>query len=287
MAPPHSDRYVEKCFLYLIACSLALHAGILAVIFFLPADKKVDRTEPVMIDLQDIPHARNVQKDEKRAPRPAEEKRRVPRETAPKGEAERDKIAAQNARVVPTVSSPPQQAKASTQSQVGKGGPPLSAALRGESFLKPKELRGVDFRKLLPSAATMATLEDRYRKKYGPELEEGETKFLNTNDILFGSFMRRFETAVYGVWRYPQEAIAKGVQGGVPVRITFNRNGEIEKVQLLESSGNKVLDEEVLRTLRILGPVGPLPKGYDKDTFNLVAFFRYSIFGGAVSGVLN
>jgi protein TonB len=131
---------------------------------------------------------------------------------------------------------------------------------------------------LFPGAGRMAKLEESYRRKYENEIAEGDTRFLNSDDILFGSFLRRFENSVYGVWRYPQEAAMKGIEGITPVRITFNRRGEIIATQLLESSGAKVLDEEVFRTLKLVGPVGSLPKGYDKDEFHLIAFFQY---GGA------
>ena len=70
----------------------------------------------------------------------------------------------------------------------------------------------------------------------------------------------------------------KGIEGITPVRITFNRRGEITGGRLLESSGAKVLDDEVLRTLKLIGPVGGFPKGYDKEEFHLIGFFQY---GGA------
>ena len=127
----------------------------------------------------------------------------------------------------------------------------------------------------MPSASRMAKLEENYRRRYADEVAEGDTHFLNTNDIQFGSFLRRFETSVYGVWRYPQEAALKGIEGVTPVRITFNRNGEIVNVKLLESSGSKLLDDEVLRTLRLIGPMGSLPRNYPKDEFHLIAFFQY------------
>jgi protein TonB len=121
----------------------------------------------------------------------------------------------------------------------------------------------------------MAKLEESYRRKFENDIAEGDTRFLNSDDILFGSFLRRFETAVYGVWRYPSEAANKGIEGVTPVKITFNRHGEIVHVQLLESSGSRILDEEVLRTLKDIGPVGGFPKGYGKDEFHLIAFFQY------------
>jgi protein TonB len=133
----------------------------------------------------------------------------------------------------------------------------------------------------------MARLEESYRKKYGPEVEDGETKFLNTDDIMFGSFLRRFETAVYGVWRYPSDAARLGIEGVTPVKITFNRKGEVEDVQLLESSGSKILDNEVFRTLRLIGPVGSFPKNFDREKFHLIAFFQYGIIRGSSRGMLH
>ena len=121
----------------------------------------------------------------------------------------------------------------------------------------------------------MATLEDSFRRKFEKDIAEGDTKFLNTEDIQFGSFLRRFENSVYGVWRYPEEAARNGISGITPVKITFNRRGEVMNVELLESSGAKVLDDEVFRTLKMIGPVGNLPKGYEKDEFHLIAFFQY------------
>ena len=67
----------------------------------------------------------------------------------------------------------------------------------------------------------------------------------------------------------------KGIEGITPVRITFNRRGEVTGIKQLESSGARILDEEVLRTIRAIGPVGGFPKGYDKDEFHLIAFFQY------------
>jgi protein TonB len=146
------------------------------------------------------------------------------------------------------------------------------------SLLKPKELtarQSPTVARLFPSASGLAKLEESYRRKFEKDVAEGDTRFLNSNDIVFGSFLRRFESAVYGVWRYPQEAALRGIEGITPVRITFNRRGEVINIQQLESSGAKILDEEVFRTLRAIGPVGGFPKGYDKDEFHLIAFFQY------------
>lgn len=280
-----SNKYIEKAFLYLLVFSVLLHVAVFALFIFLPQEKKTIKQEPYMVELRDLPEQKAAPpKKEKEAKRLAEKRERVAKEMAPKGEREVEKIAPPPARVVPRQ---PQIGERRMPQPAERGEAPQKEAPPGESLFKPKERKIPDISKLFPSPGKMAKLEESYRKKYGSEVEEGETKFLNSDDILFGSFLRRFETAVYGVWRYPPEAARMGIQGVTPVKITFNRKGEIVDVVILESSGSKILDDEVLRTLHQIGRIGSFPKGYTKDTFNLIAFFQYGITRGGISGTLH
>jgi periplasmic protein TonB len=280
-----SDRYIEKTFLYLLTLSVLLHLAIFGLVALIPPEKVKSAQEPTMVDLTELPEpppAPPGPKPENR--RSAERPHRVTREMAPKGTRETERLVPQPAR--PTEPSRaetrPEPATPSRKEQPGRTPQVTEAPItRGEGIFKPKTGEtGGDRTRLFPSAGKMARLEESYRKKYGPEVEDGETKFLNTDDIQFGSFLRRFETAVYGVWHYPQAALLRGIEGVTPVKITFNRGGEIVHVELLESSGSKILDDEVIRTLKQIGPVGSFPKGYTGQAFNLIAFFQYGITGG-------
>ena len=281
MSYKNTERYIEKAFLYLLALSFLLHAALFTVIIFLPQEKKVAKEEPVMVDLQDLPPSRETPaREKKEVKRLAEEKRRVARERAPKGQMERERIASAPRREVSPALQPPRPGREMAPTQPEKRGTPFREVQPGESLLKPREERLPNLARLFPSPKNMASIEESYRKKFSEEVEEGQTKFLNTDDIQFGSFLRHFETAVYGVWTYPEEAARLGIEGMTPVKITFNRKGDIEKVELLDSSGSTILDNEVLRTLNRIGRVGSFPKGYTKDKFYLVAFFQYGIMRG-------
>jgi protein TonB len=155
-----------------------------------------------------------------------------------------------------------------------------------ENALRRPTPRKEEMARLFPGASNLAVMEESYRRKYAAEVEERDTTFLNTDDIQFGSFLRRFEDAVYGVWRYPQAAAKLGIEGVTAVRITFNRRGEVARYDVLEGSGSRILDDEVGRVLRMVGTVGPFPRGYDKEEYHLIAFFRYSIVGGTIRGTL-
>jgi periplasmic protein TonB len=277
-----SDRYIEKAFIYLLVISVALHIGAFALIYYLPREQQPPPKEPVFIDIQQVPEPKPQE-----APRQQETKRfsdqrqRVPRETAPRGDAARDSFGP-----LPRPVAKPRPREAQRQGPSARPSPavpskrqesPVVSGSSVSSLLRPKSqsLPQTAQPQLFPGAQRLAKLEEGYRRKFENDVAEGDTRFLNSDDIQFGSFLRHFETAVYGVWRYPQEAAQKGIEGITPVRITFNRHGEIVKVELLESSGARILDDEVIRTLRAIGPVGSFPRGYDKDEFHLIAFFQY------------
>ncbi|KAA0893443.1 energy transducer TonB [Oryzomonas rubra] len=284
-----SDKYIEKTFIYLLVISVALHVGMFALMYYLPHEQKPPPKEPVFIDIQQIPELKPQQPTQQETKRFSEQRQRVPRETAPRGNAPRDSF---GPAPQPAAKPQPQEAgrSAHRQAPVGKQSQtlpprrqesPLAPGSSVSSLLRPKSQSSapqISPHQLFPSAQRLAKLEEGYRRKFENDVAEGDTRFLNSDDIQFGSFLRHFETAVYGVWRYPQEAAMKGIEGVTPVRITFNRRGEIAKVELLESSGARILDDEVLRTLRSIGPVGSFPRGYDKEEFHLIAFFQY---GGA------
>lgn len=280
-----SNNYIEKSFLYLLAVSLLIHIGVLVFLYYLPEEKQATPKEPVFIDLQQVPEP-TIQKHE--ISRLSDQRIRVERESAPQGADLHDRKAPASlrppakpqSRVLPREAistSKPSIPFPSDRREAQQVAPGSSVA----SLLKPRQQQSMRQQaqpQLFPGAGKMAKLEENYRRKFETEIAEGDTRFLNTDDIQFGSFLRRFENSVYGVWRYPAEAARNGVEGITPVRITFSRSGEIVQIKLLESSGSRILDDEVIRTLKAIGPIGAFPKGYDKDEFNLIAFFQY---GGA------
>lgn len=275
------DRYIEKSLLYLVVISLLLHAGVFAVLHYLPEPRREAPKEPVFVDLQQAPQIRQpLQPSQKETRRRSDRRVRVPRETAPKGDSPRESPPPVRQTRPHTGQSATVPARPSVPEQGTSAPPPVDPGSSASGLLRPRtqSSRQSPQPQLFPGADRLAKLEESYRRKFESDIAEGDTRFLNSDDILFGSFLRRFEGAVYGVWRYPQEAAMRGIEGITPVRITFNRRGEITGIRQLESSGARILDEEVLRTLRAIGPVGGFPKGYDKDEFHLIAFFQY---GGA------
>lgn len=277
-----SEKFIEKNFLYLILLSVLMHTALFVLLLNMPQEKAALKTEPLMVELDGIPAIFPPAPPSPPVERHAETQQRAVKEIAPKGGDLREKSARlpeYERRPAPPASVPERETKPLPVPSVDAAGSDRTP--RDELFRKKAPEKATETANLYPSAARLSKLEESYRKKYGPEVADGETRFLNADDIQFGSFLRRFENSVYGVWRYPAEAAMMGIEGITPVKITFNRQGKIVGREVLQSSGSSILDAEVLRTLDKVGPIGGFPKGYDKDTFNLIAFFHYGITQGA------
>ena len=289
-----ADSFIEKIFLYLVGVSLLLHLAVFALFYCLPEEKPPLKQEPYLVDLREMPDIPPSPPRQDEARRLSEQRRRVAREMAPKGTRELDRPqprvqqseAAQPLRPRQPLTQQERQENAALPAlKPTRGDLPDPEQPAAQDFFKP-DRKKTRMAKLFPSAGTMAQREESYRKRFEADVAEGNTNFLNTDDIQFGSFLHRFETAVYGVWHYPAEAARLRVEGVVPVRITFNRKGAVEHVEILESSHSRILDDEVIRTLHTLGPIGGFPRNYTKDQYHLIAFFQYNISRGGMTGKL-
>jgi protein TonB len=66
---------------------------------------------------------------------------------------------------------------------------------------------------------------------------------------------------------YPEEARRKAMYGDLRLAVTLLPDGTVESVEILLSSGQRVLDQAAIRTVRLASPFAPFPeqiKQYDK-----------------------
>ena len=162
------------------------------------------------------------------------------------------------------------------------GPPPETAAPAREAPPAPTE-EVPDLQSLLQlPQTTVARLEQQWRQKYRPDVEKGDTYWLDTEKDILISFFQRFRNHIYGVWNYPAAARERGEEGTCLLKVTVNRDGTLEKVQLMESSGTRALDEEAMAAVRKGSPYGPLARAYEGDKLSIFVFFQYNLVGRIV-----
>jgi len=115
--------------------------------------------------------------------------------------------------------------------------------------------------------------------------EEGGGGFrltpLNAPEIQYISYFASIKRKIELVWQYPYEAAAAGIQGELTLDFVIARGGTVNSVELIRSSGSKILDDEAIRSIRKAAPFDPIPAQYKIPSLQIRGRFVY-VHGGAL-----
>ncbi len=110
-----------------------------------------------------------------------------------------------------------------------------------------------------------------------------DTVDLNTTEFKYFSYFAKLKRDIELVWNYPESARIRGEQGELFLVFTIRRDGRLEDVKLLDSSGYALLDNEAVRAIRVASPYSPFPESWELERLHVRALFRYQIqFGWKV-----
>jgi len=115
--------------------------------------------------------------------------------------------------------------------------------------------------------------------------EEGGGGFrltpLNAPEVQYISYFASIKRKIELVWQYPYEAAAAGIQGELTLDFVIARSGAVNSIELVRSSGSKVLDDEAIRSIRVAAPFDPIPAQYKIPSLQIRGRFVY-VHGGAL-----
>ena len=104
-----------------------------------------------------------------------------------------------------------------------------------------------------------------------PEPTPAEPPAPLVDPVDWGAYESRITGALEAEKRYPRMARRMGVEGEAVVRMIIRRDGTLaQPPQLVRSSGNNLLDKEVLRMVEAAEPYAGLPEDSVIDEFELV-----------------
>lgn len=79
-----------------------------------------------------------------------------------------------------------------------------------------------------------------------------------------------------GNLNYPDEARRAGIYGSLRLLVSINRDGTLYEVQVLESSGQRLLDQAALRIVRLAAPFAPFTGDLaDVDRLEIIRTWRF------------
>ncbi|HVR80772.1 MAG TPA: energy transducer TonB [Luteimonas sp.] len=128
-------------------------------------------------------------------------------------------------------------------------------------------------------AAEIHLRSERYAKR-------PKRKFVSasTREYAWAGYLRAWVDRVehVGNLNYPDEARRRRLSGELVISVAIRRDGSIERADIIQSSGIKLLDDAALRIARLAEPYPPLPKTADNiDVLHVTRTWQF-LPGGAL-----
>ena len=109
----------------------------------------------------------------------------------------------------------------------------------------------------------MAKLSAEVREQSQAYAKRPKKKFIssNTREYVYAAYMKGWVGRVerVGNLNYPDEARRQGVYGELVLTVSLNRDGTIKSMDVIKSSGHKLLDDAAQRIVRLAAPFPALP----------------------------
>ncbi len=148
-----------------------------------------------------------------------------------------------------------------------------------EREVTKKEKTFPELNKLIPKTQDIIA---KLPKEESINLDSGKVKsgkelIINTKEFKYWSYLQKMKQKIELVWEYPEYARVRGIGGQLKINFSIGRDGKVEQMYLIDSSGVKVLDDAALKALRDASPFPPFPDTWDISRLNIEGTFIYQI----------
>jgi len=114
----------------------------------------------------------------------------------------------------------------------------------------------------------MARLAQEIQKESEQYAKRPKRKYIsaNTQEYEFAAYMRAWVARIerIGNLNYPDEARRRQLHGQLVLTVGIKRDGSIKSIDVIQSSGHKVLDDAAIRITRLAEPFPRLPDSKEK-----------------------
>ncbi|WP_158885877.1 energy transducer TonB [Rhodanobacter sp. L36] len=126
----------------------------------------------------------------------------------------------------------------------------------------------------------IAQLAAELRNKKESYAKRPKVKYLtaSTKEYAFAAYMRGWTDRIerVGNLNYPEEARSRGLHGDVLLTVVLRLDGSIKSIEVIQSSGQHVLDAAAERIVRLAAPFPPAPQsGEHVDELNITRTWQF------------
>lgn len=162
----------------------------------------------------------------------------------------------------PMQTSTPRAQEASQPELASTATSEFKVLTRPSSKTQP-DLPRPDDRKELERQLEMARLANELKKEAERYAKRPKKKYIsaNTREYAYASYMKVWVSRVerVGNINYPDEARRRQLRGQLILTVGMSRDGSIKSVDVIKSSGERILDDAAIRIVRLAAPFPTIP----------------------------
>lgn len=134
---------------------------------------------------------------------------------------------------------------------------------------------------LMRQSMEMASLQPEQSRQIQWQSKLPRRKFIsaNTQEYEFASYMRAWVAKVerVGNMNYPSELRRKKLHGDLVLTVGIRKNGTVESIDIMRSSGIQAVDQAAVRIVRMCVPYAPLPDNISEqvDILHITRTWRF------------
>jgi protein TonB len=116
---------------------------------------------------------------------------------------------------------------------------------------------------------------EKYASKGPVGVHDGKGLMFYAPEFKNRAYMRMLRDRIESIWKYPKKAASRRLTGDLYIKFSIRKNGKLDKIELVRTSGYRELDEAAMQALKKGEPYWPLPENYDKEVLEITGHFVY------------
>jgi len=101
----------------------------------------------------------------------------------------------------------------------------------------------------------------------------GQPVPLDTPDPNYRDYMQKVRQRIYSNWRFPNEPNPREISGRLVIEFHIGKDGQLLKAEIVEPSGEHLLDISAMSAVRQSDRYPPLPDAMRRDVLPVIAIF--------------
>ncbi len=157
--------------------------------------------------------------------------------------------------------------------------------LNPDERTEPQQREGLETDQLLVSAeiASLQAKLDKQRQEYAKRPRVRTLTSVSTKESFDAKYLHDWSTKVeqVGTRNYPKEALSRNIAGNLRLSVVINPDGTIYEIKVLQSSGQRILDDAARQIVRLSAPFAQFPAEIRKhtDRLQIIRTWNFEITG--------